>query len=75
MSTTELAKFCHSLPETELTRHCQKVQPNQEFGRSLTRKNDQKIISLFELPQSYVFSFFKSYNIFLIQFYNGILYI
>ena len=32
MGTTELAKFCHSLPETELTRHCQNVQP--KFGRT-----------------------------------------
>ena len=35
IGTTELAKFFHSLSETELTRHCQKVWPNRIFGRSL----------------------------------------
>ena len=37
MGTTELAKFCHSLPETKLTESSAEVRPNWEFGWSIQK--------------------------------------
>ena len=44
IGTTELAKFFHSLSETELTRHCQKVWPNRIFGRSLVYESKDIVL-------------------------------
>ena len=87
MGTTKLAKFCHSLPETKLTRHCQKVRANWEFDQSLiTNRSNLGSENLSQVHKTFTYvgvnvfsnwiTYFFTHNLYIYQYFpNNLIYI